>query len=50
MTEYNTFLEMIGSIKYEDIPSSYKCQFKLKDNFININSRNFETIMTKYSL
>lgn len=48
MVSYNRFLDSLGPIKFLEVALTYKHQFKIKDNFLNANSKNFDSITAKF--
>ncbi|CAD8132334.1 unnamed protein product [Paramecium pentaurelia] len=47
MANFLEFLNSLGQIKQMEIPFYYRNQFKIKENFINPNSKHFEQIAQK---
>jgi hypothetical protein len=45
---FNQFLTSLGPVKFKEIGLAFKHQFKIKDNFLNANSKNFVSITTKF--
>ncbi|CAK60434.1 unnamed protein product (macronuclear) [Paramecium tetraurelia] len=47
MANFQEFLSSLGQIKQMEIPFYYRNQFKIKENFINPNSKHFDQIAQK---
>ncbi|CAD8138820.1 unnamed protein product [Paramecium pentaurelia] len=47
MVNFQEFLNSLGQIKQMEIPFYYRNQFKIKENFINPNSKHFDQIAQK---
>ncbi|CAD8143007.1 unnamed protein product [Paramecium octaurelia] len=47
MANFQEFLSGLGQIKQMEIPFYYRNQFKIKENFINPNSKHFDQIAQK---
>lgn len=45
MNSFDDFLRKIGPVKVQDVSLEFKHQFKVKDSFLNANSKNFEIIV-----
>lgn len=41
---FHEFISSLGTLKISEIPFYYRNQFKIKENFINPNSKYFEAI------
>ena len=50
MTTLRDYMILIDGVKYLEITSEYRNQFKLKETMLNASSRNFNTIASKYSV